>query len=447
WFAVGLALLVALVVGLAPALRAGRIDLRGVLGDGGRGSTRGAGGAGLRRALVVVEVAVSAALLVSVALLLRSAVALNRVPPGFVTDSVVTARMALPTRNYPTGDNVSAAYQRIYGVLRSIPGPRAIAMISQVPLSNGGFGARFHQIEHAMTGTDGVLSNIRIASPGYFGAMGIGIVGGRDFSEGDQATAPPVIMVNETFVREMGWSGNPVGRLVHTEVKDIGTRDGKEVAFQVVGIVKDVQEWGLRQAPSSTLYLPITQAPPAPWEWTGRQMEIVARASGDPLALIPVLRSAVSGAEPGLPLYDVQTMGERLRASLALERTNTIVITALGLVALLLAAIGIYGVLAYGVRQRTGEIGIRMALGAEDGDIVRLVLGEGVQLALIGMLLGLPAAWGAARLLESTLFGIGSHDPLSFAVSGAVLLGATVLACLVPVRTALAVPPVEVLRG
>lgn len=446
-FAMGLAVIVALAVGLAPALRAARIDIRSVLGDGGRGATHGLPGESMRRALVVGEVALSGALLVSVALLLRSALALSRIPPGFVTDSVVTARMALPSRNYPTGENVSAAYQRIYRTVRTTPGPRAVAMISQVPLSDGGFGARFHQLEHAMTGTDGVLSNIRIASPGYFGVMGISLVGGRDFAENDEAPSPPVVIVNETFVREMGWTGSPVGRLVHTEIKDIGTRAGKEVAFEVVGVVKDVQEWGLRQAPSAILYLPITQAPPAPWEWTGREMEIAARANGDPLALVPALGAAVRQAEPGIPLYDVQTMGQRLRGSLALERTNTIVITALGILALLLAAVGIYGVLAYGVRQRAGEIGIRMALGAENRDIVRLVLGEGVRLALIGMVLGLPVAYGIAHLLQSSLFGVGTTDPLSFGGAGALLLVTTIAACLVPVKTALAVPPVDVLRS
>jgi len=195
-FAIGLGLLVALVVGLTPALRAARIDLRAVLSDGGRGATRGLAGEGVRRAMVVGEIALSAALLVSVVLLLRSAIALNRVPPGFVTDSVVTARMALPIRAFPTGDKVSAEYQRIYDAVKRGSLGGSVAMISQVPLSNGGFGARFQQLERPFVGAEGVLSNIRIASPGYFGVMGIGLVGGRDFADPDQPGSPAVVIVN-----------------------------------------------------------------------------------------------------------------------------------------------------------------------------------------------------------------------------------------------------------
>ncbi len=445
--AIGLAVVVALVVGLVPALRAARIDLRGVLGEGGRGAGHHAPGNGLRRGLIVAEVALSTVLLISAGLLVHSATMLSRVPPGFVTDSVLTAAVALPERTYHTGQLVKLAYQRLLLSLQSASGPHAVAMISQVPLGQGGFGTRFHQIDHPMVGTDGVLSNIRISTEGYFGVMGMGLIAGRDFNSADEPGAQPVVLVNETFARVMGWSGPPVGQLVRTENKDIGSREGQTTNFEVIGVVKDVQEWGLREPPSPMLYLPLAQAPDAPWDWIGRQMLIVARGPADAMALVPMLKTAIRSVDPGLPLYGIQTMGQRLRESLAAERTNTIVITSLGLIALVLAAAGIYGVLAYGVRQRTGEIGIRMALGAANGDIIRLIMGEGMRLTIIGLLIGLPAAYGASRLLQNSLFGVAPTDLASFAGSGLVLFLATALACLIPVRLALAVPPADALRG
>lgn len=446
-FAIGLAMVVALLVGLVPAWRAARIDLRGILSEGGRGAGHHATGNGLRRGLIIAEVALSTVLLISAGLLVHSAAMLSRVPPGFVTDSVLTAAVALPERDYRTGQLIKVAYQRLLLSLQSAPGPRAVAMISQVPLGQGGFGTRFHQIDHPMVGTDGVLSNIRISTEGYFGVMGMGLIAGRDFNSADEPGAQPVVLVNETFVREMKWTGPPIGQLVRTDNKDIGSREGQTSNFEVIGVVKDVQEWGLRRPPSPMMYMPLAQAPDAPWDWIGRQMLIVARGPADAMTLIPSIKAAIRGVDPGLPLYGIQTMGQRLRESLAAERTNTIVITALGLIALVLAAVGIYGVLAYGVRQRIGEIGIRMALGAENGDIIRLVMGEGMRLAVIGLLIGLPAAYGASRLLQSSLFGVAPTDLASFAGSSLVLFLATALACLIPVRVALAVPPVDALRS
>ena len=281
-------------------------------------------------------------------------------------------------------------------------------------------------------------------TPGYFDAVGMHIIAGRDFSDADGPDAPRVAIVNSVAARRL-WPGqDPIGKRIGCCEQ---TPDKQPLWKIVVGVAGDVRSSGPATAPRPEFYLPLSQTPDDAWNWTQRTMYIVARTEGDPASLAPPLRAIVGRIDPELPLYDVRQMDQRLAGSLATARFNTLLLSLLGGVGLLLAASGIYGVIAYFVSQRTQEIGVRIALGASTGNVVRLILGQALRPVAIGAALGVAAALVASRVLASQLFGVSRTDPLTMAAVVATLIGVALAASAVPARRAAAVDPTRALQS
>ena len=402
------ALASSVLFGLPPALRLSKPDVHTGLRDGARGATGGGFRDRLRAGLIVGEVALSLLLLFGAGLLIRSAMALQHVNPGFNPGGVLTARIALPAASYAEPDRVVAAFQRVADAAREIPGVTEAAVTSNTPMAPGGGSNGLIPEGRPLDLKSVIQSRLRMITPDFFRAMQIPIVRGRGFSDQDRRGAPKVMIVSAAFAAEAYHGQDPIGkRVVCCESGPNGTPDWKIV----IGVAGDVRTDGPSVAPAPEFYLPIAQAPPAAWEWVQRSMYVVVRTGGSPAALTQSLRAAVARIDPDLPVFDVRMMDERLADALATERFNTLLLTILGVVGLLLAASGIYGVIAYFVSQRTQEIGVRMALGATPGSVVRLILSQSLRPVAVGAAIGVVAALAASRVLTAQLFGVSRTVP------------------------------------
>ncbi len=442
-FAFGLTVLSGLVFGLAPALRtAGRMPHE-ALKEGGRSGSRSGSRDRLRNVLVVGEIAVALVLLTGAGLLIRSAIALNGVDPGFDPRGVMAGRVSLPEAGYETPDQVIRAFERIEERLQAVPGTAAGALVSVAPLEGGGSNGLVPE-GRPLDISSAINSQRRLVTPGYFATMRIQLVRGRTFTADDRRGAPLVMVINETLAREAFPGEDAVGkRIACCEPGPDGSPNWKEV----VGVVRDVRAQGLDEAPVPEFYLPMVQAPAAAWTWDDRTMSVVVRAQGDPVALMAPLRRAIADVDPALPLYQLGTMDGRVVDSMAQTRFSTTLLTAFGAIALILAAIGVYGVISYGVTQRTQEIGIRMALGARRADVVGMVVRHGAALAAIGLVVGLAGALALSRLIGSLLFQVSPTDPPTFATGTVVLTTVAVLAAVLPARRAAQTDPMVALRN
>ncbi|HEU4473278.1 MAG TPA: ABC transporter permease, partial [Gemmatimonadales bacterium] len=442
-FAFGLTVLSGLVFGLAPALRtAGRMPHE-ALKEGGRSGSRSGSRDRLRNVLVVGEIAVALVLLTGAGLLIRSAIALNGVDPGFDPRGVMAGRVSLPEAGYETPDQVIRAFERIEERLQAVPGAAAGALVSVAPLEGGGSNGLVPE-GRPLDISSAINSQRRLVTPGYFATMRIQLVRGRTFTADDRRGAPLVMVINETLAREAFPGEDAVGkRIACCEPGPDGSPNWKEV----VGVVRDVRAQGLDEAPVPEFYLPMVQAPAAAWTWDDRTMSVVVRAQGDPVALMTPLRGAIADVDPALPLYQLGTMDGRVVDSMAQTRFSTTLLTAFGAIALILAAIGVYGVISYGVTQRTQEIGIRMALGARRADVVGMVVRHGAALAAIGLVVGLAGALALSRLIGSLLFQVSPTDPPTFATGTLVLTTVAVLAAVLPARRAAQTDPMVALRN
>ncbi len=441
-FAFGLTVLSGTVFGLAPALRLAGGMPHEALKEGGRGGSRSGGRDRLRNVLAVGEIAVALVLLTGAGLLIRSAIALNGVDPGFDPRGVVAGRVSLPAAGYETTDQVTRAVARIEERLRAVPGAAAGALVSTAPLEDGGSNGLVPE-GRPLDISSAINSQRRLVTPNYFATMRIQLVRGRTFTADDRRGAPLVMVINETLAREAFPGQDPVGkRIACCEPGPDGSPNWKEV----VGVVHDVRAQGLDQAPVPEFYLPMVQAPAAAWTWDDRTMTVDVRAQGDPVSLMAPLRRAIATVDPALPLYDLGTMQGRVMDSLAQSRFSTMLLTAFGTIALILAAIGVYGVISYGVAQRTQEIGIRMALGARHADVVGMVVRHGALLAGIGLGVGLAGALALSRLIASLLFQVSPSDPPTFATGMIVLTAVAVLAAALPARRAALTDPMVALR-
>jgi predicted permease len=291
--------------------------------------------------------------------------------------------------------------------------------------------------------SNAVSFNFRIATPGLFRTLRIPVKQGRDFDDRDVAGAPCVLIINETAARTAWPNESAIGKVIP------GVRDatGQRTKCSVVGIVGDAHDDGLREPVRPQLYFASAQTPAVLWRAMQRSMYIVARTTGDPRAMTKQLQAAVARVDPTLPLFDVRSMDERLASSLATGRFNTMLLTTLGVIGMLLAAVGIYGVVAYFVTQRTGEIGLRMALGATPAGVVRLVVGQGMRPVVLGIVVGAALALAASRLLATLLYGIGTTDPVTFALVPVVLGAVALVASVVPARRATRVEPTQALQS
>jgi putative ABC transport system permease protein len=429
-WAIGMTTLIGLAVGLIPALHASRGGLQVKLQQSSR---RAAGGHQvLRRALVITEVALALVLLVGAGLLWRSSERLFAISPGFDTSHLLTMRVHASGRRFDKEANDRFFAQALEAV-RQVPGVAGAAFTSQLPLSGDDdeFGARFE-------GDDpqgGAYNVFRYAvSPGYFETTGIPLRRGRLLDARDDASAPPALLISESLAKSRFLGQDPVGKRVH-----VGPTN--RPWFTIVGVVGDVKQASLAASQTDSIYIT-----PAHWHFADDTMSLVVRTRGDAAALAPAIRSAIWSVDKDQPITRVATMDSLLAATAAARRFALTLFEAFGLVALALAAVGIYGVLSGSVTERTHEIGIRIALGAQLRDIFRLVIGQGLRLTLIGVAIGVAGAFAVTRLMTSLLFGVSATDPLTFIGVALLLTFVALVACYVPARRATRVDPLIALR-
>ena len=419
----------ALVFGLFPALNLADQDLNGVLKEGGRGGSGGARSNRARRVLVVSEIALAAVLLTGAGLLIRSLDHLLDAPLGFEPGRVLTAQLTLPQARYPEKTQRAAFVGRVLEQLGGAPEVESAAAVSRIPL-NFGRSTRSVEVQGRTPPAGGwVTPDYLVASPGYFRSMGVPLLAGRDFDARDVAGAQRVVVINEAAARHF-WPGeDPLGKLIKTD----------DEWSQVVGVVGNVRQVSLAEPPAAAVHVPYAQDP---WPF----MALVVRAKSAPAGAVPALREAVGGVDRDVPLYGVRPMGEVLTTSVAARRWRTLLLSLFALTALGLACLGIYGVTAYSVTQRTHEMGIRMTLGAQKRDVLRLVVVQGLKLAVVGVAAGLLVALALSRLATSMLYGVEAADPLTLAAVSAILIAVTAAACLVPARRAANVDPLVALK-
>jgi predicted permease len=440
-FAFGLSIVSSLIFGLAPALRAGK-NVSRTLKEGGRGSA-GTARDWLRSALVGGEVALAVLLLVGAGLLIRSALALQNVKPGFDPQGVITARVTLPSTTYKEPDKLALTFNRIVQEIAQAPGVKSAALLSQMPMSPGSSSnglipeGKGDSIENA------VDTRLCIVTPELFRALGIRIVRGRALTAADRRGAQRVMVLNETAAAALFPGQDPIGRRVGCcEAGPDGGPDYKVV----VGVAADVRSRGLAAEAAPEFYLPMDQMPADSWGWIQQTLYLVVRTDGAPESLTPVLRRATASVDPDVPVYDVKTMAQRMGESSAKARFNTLLLTLLGVIGLVLSAVGIYGVVSYFVTLRTSEIGMRMALGATPRSVTGLMMRQAAIPVAIGLLAGLAASALATRLLAASLVGIQRTDPLTLTAVVALLSATALLASFVPARRAAGVDPVKALQ-
>ncbi|HEV8366273.1 MAG TPA: ABC transporter permease [Gemmatimonadaceae bacterium] len=430
-----------LLFGLAPALRATRIDLQSELRVGGRGSA-GVVRDSARSVLIVTEFAVALLLLVSAGLFLRSAQTLQRVPLGFDPTDVTMLRIALPPDRYQSPEAVQTAFTRIVERVRAIPGVKTAAASTRVPMWGGSIDIGI-TVDGRPRNPDRVeLGHVRLVTPGFVETLGIPLKRGRTLREADVAPgAPWVVVVNETFARNIFPNEDPIGKRIYG-----WTDPAKPELREIVGVVGDVRAFGQENELPPEIYMPLTQPPQDAWSAFQRSMTIVAAAQ--PNALIaPAMRKAVNSIDPLVPLFDVQPMSDVVQQSTANRRFNTQLLTFLGVTGLILAAIGIYGVIAFFVSQRTHEIGVRVALGASRQRVIRMVIRQAAVLALVGIAIGAVGAWWATKVFGTMLFQVGARDPVAFIAAAAALLVVALAASWLPARRASRVEPVKALAA
>ena len=442
-FALVVSILSALFFGLAPVLRAARGDLNTGLREGGRG-TRGGGRDRMRTLLVAGQITLVLPLLAGAGLLIRTALHLQRVDPGFDPRGVLSTRVSLPRAGYEDSRVVSRALENVVAELERSPEIASAALTTQVPFGPGGNSNGLVAEAATIDPKNAVDTRLRIVTRNYLRTMGIPLLRGRHFDERDVDGMPRVTIVSEAAARRI-WPGqDAIG-------KRVACCEGSAedpMYKTVVGIAADTRFRGLGEEAYPEFYLPIGQAPPDAWDWVQRTVTLVAKAkSGDPATLVGPMRSAVQTVAPGVPAYDVRTMNERLRESLAQERFATILLAALGIIGLLLSAVGIYGIVAYFVAARTAEFGVRMALGATARDIVLATARHGLPPVALGLAAGIGAALAATRWLRATLRGVTPTDPLTFVAVVAVLAAAAALAMWAPARRATRIDPSAALRS
>jgi len=439
-FALGASVLTGIVFGLLPALQASRPNLTQPLKEGARALAGGIGGRRVRNLLVLSEVALALLLLIGAGLLIRSFATLQQIDTGFDPSDVLTVQMALSESKYQSPETQAGALDGILTRIKNLPGVQSAAITSALPLAQAGGSNLLFTVEGRPipAPTDAPSAWLRLCSPDYFTVMKIPVVKGRAFSESERIGQPLVAMVNETMARRM-WPGeDPVGKRLTIGVPVDMPPDSIEW-FSVVGVVGDVRHSALTSEPGMELYVSSRQNPPL-------SMSLVVRTAGDPLSLGSSIRREVSAVDRDLPLFQMQTMESVVAGSLARPRFYMLLLGIFAGVALLLAAIGIYGVIAQTVSQRTHEIGIRMALGAQRRDVLLMVVRQGMALAGAGVAVGLICAFVLTRLMESLLYGVSATDPLTFIAVAAGLVCVALVACWIPARRATRVDPMTALR-
>jgi putative ABC transport system permease protein len=436
-FTLAVTLLTGLLFGLAPALGASRENLVETLKEGGQRSGSGPARQKIRSALLVSEVALALVLVIAAGLLVRTFFHLLKVDPGFNTTRVLMFELTLPGARYPDKDTLAGVYRKVLNRLNDIPGVQAAGLGSPMPMSGGQESSAFTIPGRTFDKSSGrsPIASYTIASPGYFSAIGTPILRGRPFLDSDTADSQPVAIISKTLADQFYPGEDAIG-------KSIKLPPAKFPTLTIVGIAADVKHFTVRESTGPEFYVVYTQKP-YPDMLT---MQVALRTQADPRAIIGSAREAIRSVDPTLPIAKVSTLASLVDDSMTQPRFSMLLLAAFAALALLLASIGIYGVISYAVAQRTQEFGIRLALGAQPRNVFAMVLGQGARLALLGVFLGFIAAFAVTRLMTSLLFGVQPTDTITFVVVPALLMAIALLACYIPARRATRVDPIIALR-
>ena len=436
-FTILVSLLTGLIFGLAPATQSSNFNLNETLKEGGRDSSSGTRGNRIRGLLVIAEVAVSLILLIGAGLLINSFLRLRSVDPGFRADKLLTMKVVLPKQKYADQTQRSAFYTELIRRIEALPGVRSAAVTNWIPLVRQGDSVGV-SIEGRPAPEPGKMpiAVTRIISPHYFSTMGIQLLQGRQFDERqDRADSAGVVIISETMARRF-WPGeDPLGKRLSP-----GMPESPEDWLTIIGVAKDVRQFELNADPKPQMYLTYTQAgffPPN---------DLVVSTDVEPLSLATTVRQTVWEIDKDQPVSNISTMEDVLSESIARQRFSMLLLGIFAAVALVLAAVGIYGVMSYSVAQRTHEFGIRMALGAQQSDVLKLAVGEGLKLVLIGVAIGLATAFILTRVMSSLLFGVSATDPTTFIIISLVLISVALLASYIPARRATKIDPMIAMR-
>jgi putative ABC transport system permease protein len=433
-FTMAVSVLTGVLFGLAPALEASRPNLNESLKEGGRGTAGGGRSHRWRNAFVVVEVALALVLLIGAGLMIRSFARLQSIDPGFDAKNLLTVRLLLPTSKYGQDSQRIAFFKQLGERLDSIPGVRSAGAISVLPFGTGG-AATSIEIEGRPAPPPGqqLVGDVRVVDNGYFGTMRIPLLQGRTFTEREQTQESHVVIINEAMARDFFPGEDPIGKRVTISMKD------ENLPSEIIGVVRDVRHAALETPARAMTYWPYPEL-----AYSG--LTLVVRTESEPLAAVNAIRREVLALDKDQPIADISTMEQLLSDSVSRARFSAMLLGVFAGVALLLAAVGIFGVMSYGVSERTHEIGLRMALGAQASDVLTLVVRQGMVLTLGGIVIGLGAAFALTRVMSSLLYGVSATDPLTFAAISVLLAAVALLACYLPARRATKVDPMIALR-
>jgi putative ABC transport system permease protein len=435
-FTFGVSVLTGLIFGLFPAFHSSKTDLVESLKDGGRGTSEGARRSRMRNVLAIGELAIAVVLLVLAGLLVQSLWRLQNVNSGLQSDNVLTFNLALPETKYET-ERQGQFFTDLKARLESSPGVQSASSIFPLPLSGDRFSISFQIDGRPVAPKDEPSADLFMTGVGYFRTMGIPLRKGRDFENRDVHGSTPVAIITEEFARQHFPNEDPIGKRIQPGISTFDDEDSP--MREIIGVVGDVRNRSLNTPPTPAYYLPQTQVPFS-------QMILVVKTANDPHSLVSGVTKEVAAMDPDLPLFGVKTMDEYLSASVATPRFNTTLLSIFAGVALVLTVVGLYGVMSYSVAQRTNEIGIRLALGAQSRDVLLMIVKQGSLLVVIGLGIGLAGAYAATRLIESLLFGVTTKDPFTFAAVAVLLALVALLACYIPAWRATKVDPLRALR-
>jgi putative ABC transport system permease protein len=419
-----------LIFGLVPALQASRPDLNDALKEGSRGASGSLRSNRTRSVFVIAEVAICLVLLIGAGLMMKSFSRLLNVSPGFNPENVLSVNVALSGSRYRDGASVSGFYKQTLERLSALPGVQSASIVTALPMA-GSFGSRYFGIEGRppQPPGQGFNANTNLATPGYFATMHIPLLEGRDFEEGDVRGTPDVVVINQEAVRRYWPDESPIGQRITFENR---TRT-------VIGVVGDVKQSGLDIETRPEMFSPYYQV-------TVPFGTVLVRTKGDPAAMTSTVRGAMQEIDRDLPLYGIKTVNDVISDSVAPRRLNMLLLGIFAGLALVLAAVGLYGVISYSVSQRTREIGIRVALGASHKSVLRLVVGEGMVLASAGVVIGVTASFFLTKFMTTLLFGVSPTDPITFVAISVLLIGVSIVASVIPARKAMRVDPMVALR-
>ena len=434
-FTFALSIVTGILFGLAPALQTSKTNLSDALKEGGRQANSNTSRARLRNTLVVAEIAMTLILLVCAGLLLKTVMRLQKVNTGFNPQHILTMDMGLPSAKYPKREDWRTFYKQAVDRIETLPGVKAAGITSVLPLSNNFDGRGLAVEDFPKPRGEEISVDLYVTTPNYLKAMEIPLIKGRTFDAQDSNASALVALINKTMAEELWGDIDPIGK----RIKFPGSEKNPQPWRTIVGVVNDVSQYGLDKKPPMQIYLPHSQFPTA-------FNSLVVKTDADPKALLSSVRNEILAVDQEQAVSNIRTLEELLSKSLSLRRFIMVLLLAFALLALLLAAVGIYGVISYTVVQRTQEIGIRMALGARTLDVLKLVVGQSMKIAILGVVIGLIAAAALTVLIESLLFGVGAHDTLTFSFVTLLLLGVALIACFVPARRAAKTDPILALR-